>query len=538
MTVDPITLEVVRNNIYSIAEEMRYIMMRTGHAPLIKEAGDLSCALTDASGQIIAQGRDHPIHLGVMAETVKCFIQWIGDTPLASGDVYFTNALTVGGNHLPDVKAIQPILADGRVIAFAIVLVHWPDVGGSSPGSYNPKAREIQQEGLQMPPIRLFTANGADRTFMELILLNVRDRETREADIYGQRAACEVASQRVLDVARRYGADTIVACFKQMQSESEVLMRKAVRDVPDGIYRGEDFMDHDGINDQPIRIAVTITVHGDEMNFDFTGTDPQVEGPVNTTVFVAQSAVYYATKSLLGTSVPANDGCYRPFRVSAPEGCLLNPRAGAPVVGGNHETSRRVVDAIYRALAPALPDRVTAAGNGTGGVVIIAGSKFVFYEAHGGGHGAGNTWDGLTAKQTTLGNIMNTPIEAMEAAFPFLIERYELRSDSFGKGRRRGGLGLRRRIQLREGKATLTTMIERTVVPPYGLAGGEPGHCTRLRLNADTKNEVQLTGKASRTIVAGDAFQIETAGGGGYGPPSERPPELAARDRALGYASE
>jgi N-methylhydantoinase B len=537
MNVDPITLEVIRNNIYSIAEEMRFIMMRTAHAPLIKEAGDLSCALTDAKGQIIAQGRDHPIHLGVMAETVKKFISWIGDEPLAPGDIYFTNALTVGGNHLPDVKAIQPIFAGGRLLGFAIVLVHWPDVGGSSPGSYNPKAREIQQEGLQMPPIRLFTADGPDRTFMELILLNVRDRETREADIYGQRAACTVAVDRVLEVAKRYGDETVAACFKQMQFESEELMRRAIVEVPDGVYNGEDFMDHDGIEDRPIRIAVTITKRGDEMDFDFTGTDPQVEGPINTTIFVAQSAVYYAAKSLLGPGVPANDGCYRPFSVRAPEGCLLNPRAGAPVVGGNHETSRRVVDAIYRALAPALPDRVTAAGHGSGGVVIIAGPKFVFYEAHGGGHGAGKTWDGLTAKQTTLGNIMNTPIEAMEAAFPFLIERYELRNDSHGKGKHRGGLGLRRRIQLREGKATLTTMIERTVVPPYGLFGGEPGHCTRLRLNPGTQKEIFLTGKSSRVIEAGDTFELETAGGGGYGPASERSPQLTARDIELGYVT-
>jgi|SoiMethySBSTD1v2_1073268.scaffolds.fasta_scaffold00054_90 N-methylhydantoinase B len=538
MNVDPITLEVVRNNIYSIAEEMRFIMMRTAHAPLIKEAGDLSCALTDAKGQIVAQGRDHPIHLGVMAETVKHLIRWLGDTPLEPGDIYFTNALTIGGNHLPDVKAVQPIFVNDRLLAFAIVLVHWPDIGGSSPGSYNPKAREIQQEGLQMPPIRLFTAAGPDRTLMELILLNVRDRQTREADIYGQRAACAVAAERVLDVANRYGGDSVAACFMQMQFESEQLMRRAVIEVPDGVYRGEDFMDYDGIEDRPIRIAVTITKRNDEMDFDFTGTDPQVEGPINTTVFVAKSAVYYATKSLLGPGIPANDGCYRPFRVSAPEGCLLNPRAGASVVGGNHETSRRVVDAIYRALAPALADRVTAAGHGSGGVVIIAGPTFVFYEAHGGGHGAGQTWDGLSGKQTTLGNIMNTPIEAMEAAFPFLIERYELRSDSAGRGKHRGGLGLRRSIRLREGKATLTTMIERTLVPPYGLFGGEPGHCTRLRLNPGTKNEVHLAGKASRTIEAGDMFQLETAGGGGYGPAQERPHELAARDRELEYVTE
>ncbi|MBI4504322.1 MAG: hydantoinase B/oxoprolinase family protein [Chloroflexi bacterium] len=535
MDIDPITLEVARNAIYSIAEEMRFIMMRTAHAPLFKEAGDLSCALTDAEGRLVAQGRDHPIHLGVMSSTVKEFLRWMGDTPLAPGDVYFTNALTIGGNHLPDVKAIKPIFVGGQLLAFSVVLAHWPDTGGSVPGSYNTKAREIYQEGLQMPPLRLFTAAGADRTLMELILLNVRGREQREGDIYGQRAACEVAARRVEEVAQRYGADVLRGCFARFLEESELRMRAAVAAVPDGVYHGEDCMDHDGIGGRPYRIAVTVTVRGDVSTFDFGGSDPQAEGPINTTRFVVQSAVYYAAKSLFQPDIPTNDGCYRPFDVLVPEGCLLNPRPGAPVVGGNHETSRRVVDAIYRALAPAVPDRVTAAGHGSGGVVIIAGPSYVFYEAHGGGHGAGATWDGLSARQTTLGNIMNTPVEAMEASFPFVIERYELRPGSAGAGRQRGGLGLRRAIRLLDDRAQLTTMIERTVIAPWGLFGGEPGRCVRIRVNAGRPDEREVSGKANCSLQAGDVLLLETAGGGGYGPPGERSAELEAADRQEGY---
>jgi N-methylhydantoinase B len=535
MSINPVTLEVVRNAITSIAEEMRFNLMRTARAPLLKEAGDLSCALTDAEGRLIAQGRDIPIHLGVMAETVKEFLKWLGDTPLEPGDVYFTNMLTVGGNHLPDVKAIKPIFVDGALLAFAIALAHWPDVGGAVPGSYYTTAREIYQEGLQMPPLRLFTAAGVDRTLLELILLNVRGREEREGDIYGQRAACEIAAGRLVEVTRRYGTATMRACFERFHAEAERLMRQAVAQVPDGVYHGEDWMDDDGITDRPVRIAVTVTIRGDEATFDFTGTDPQTEGPINTTRFIAQSAVYYAAKSLFGPDIPTNDGCYRPLRVIVPEGCLLNPRPGAAVVCGNHETSRRVVDAIYRALAPALPDRVTAACHGSSGVLILGGPGYISYETHGGGHGAGATWDGANATQTTMGNTMNTPIEALEASFPFLIERYGLVPNSGGAGRQRGGLGLRRAIRVLEGPAQLTTVTERTVVPPYGLFGGEPGRCLRVVLNPGTPQERVLRGKTNCTIQAGDVVQIETAGGGGYGPPAERPAELAALDRRLGY---
>ncbi|MBI4505310.1 MAG: hydantoinase B/oxoprolinase family protein [Chloroflexi bacterium] len=535
MDVNPITLEVVRNAVYSIAEEMRYILMRTARAPLLKEAGDLSCALTDAEGRLIAQGRDIPIHLGVMAATVKEFRRWLGDAPLEPGDIYLTNMLTVGGNHLPDVKAIKPIFYDGELLAFAIALAHWPDVGGAVPGSYYTTAREIYQEGIQFPPLRVFSAAGVDRTLLEVILLNVRGREEREGDIYGQRSACEVAAGRLLEVTARYGLATMRACFARFLAEAEQLMRAAVAEVPDGVYQGEDWMDDDGIGNEPVRIAVSVTVRGDEATFDFTGSDPQAEGPVNTTRFIAQSAVFYAAKSLFGPDIPTNDGCYRPFRVVVPEGTLLNPHPGAAVVCGNHETSRRVVDAIYRALAPALPDRVTASCHGSSGVLIVGGPGYISYETHGGGHGAGAAWDGISGTQTTMGNTMNTPMEALEASFPFLIERYSLVPNSGGAGRHRGGLGLCRAIRVLEGPAQLTTVAERTVFQPYGLFGGEPGRRLRVVLNPGTPRERELRGKTNCTMQAGEVIQIETAGGGGYGPPAERDPVLVALDRRLGY---
>ena len=534
MSVDPVTLEVVRNAIYSIAEEMRVIVMRTTRSTLLKEAADLSCALTDAQGHLIAQGRDIPIHLGIMAETVKEFLHWLDDTPLEPGDAYVTNALAVGGNHLPDVKIIKPIFFGGELVAFSVAMAHWPDVGGSVPGSYNTKAREIYEEGLQIPPLRLFSSRGVDRGVLELLLVNMRAREEREGDIYGQRAACEVAARRLEESLARYGVDTVRACFAKFLDESEARMRAGISAVPDGVYHGEDWMDHDGITDRTIRIAAKVTIRGEEAIFDFSGTDPQAEGPINCTSFIVRSSVYYVAKTLFGPDIPPNAGCYRPLQVIVPEGTVLNPHPGAPVVGGNHETSRRVVDAVYLALAEAVPDRVTAAGFGSGGVLIYAGQDYVYFEPNVGGLGAGVEWDGTNGIHTTIGNVMNSPIEALEATFPFRIERYELIPNTGGRGRHRGGLGLRRATRVLEGPGQLATMVERTVVEPYGLFGGEPGRLCRLRLHTDGTTR-ELTGKVNCTISANTIVEIETSGGGGYGPPAERSAELEEEDRRLGY---
>ncbi|MBI3964399.1 MAG: hydantoinase B/oxoprolinase family protein [Chloroflexi bacterium] len=535
--VNPITLEVVRNAIYSIAEEMRLNVMRTSRSPILKEAGDLSCALTDAQGRIIAQGRDIPIHLGVMAFTVQKFLERVPASELRDGDVYFTNQLEVGGNHLPDVKAITPVFFDGEIVAFAINLCHWPDIGGAVPGSYYTTAREIYQEGLQIPPIRVFSAAGTERRVLDLILLNVRGAEEREGDILGQRAANEVAARRLKEVFTRYGRETTLACFSRFLDESEQLMRAAIAEVPAGVYTGDDFLDNDGVVNESRRVAVTITVEGDRATFDFTGTDPQLVGPLNTTYYIACSAVYYATKALFGPAIPINAGCYRPFEILVPKGTLLNPLATAPVVGGNHETSRRAVDAIFKALAPAIPDRIHAGSFGSSGVIIIGGTdprgrQYISYETNGGGLGAGPRSDGESGCQSNMGNTMNTPVEALEASFPFRIESYELVPGTGGRGRFRGGLALQRTVRLLHGTATLTTMCERCVHPMFGLFDGEPGTPAKITLNPGGPDEQPIPGKINREIEAGMVIRIQTGGGGGYGPPVERSPSLLAADAA------
>jgi len=537
--IHPATLEVVRNALYAIAEEMSVVVMRSARSPLLKEAGDLSSALTDAAGRLIAQGRDIPIHLGVMGFTVKEFLKRVPADRLREGDVWFLNLPEVGGNHLPDVKAVRPIFAGGRLVAFAINLAHWADIGGAVPGSYVPWATECYQEGLRIAPIRLFSAEGPDRHAIDLVLANLRGREEREGDLFAQFAANDVAARRLGEIFGRYGPDVVLACFERFQAESEAQMRAALRALPDGAWEGEDWLDDDGVGDRPIRIRVRVEIRGDEATFDFTGTDPQARGPVNTTSFIACSSVYYAMKTLVAPEVPPNDGCYRPLHLHVPPRTVLSADPDRPVVGGNHETSQRVVDAVFKALAPVLPDRVAAGGPTTSGLLLFGargpdGRWAILYEVHGGGEGATASKDGAPAVRVHMSNVMNTPIEVIEGEYPILVEEHALRPGSGGAGARRGGLGFRRAYRILAPEATLTTMLDRRVVPPYGLAGGRDGAPFRIRLNPGP-GEREIRGKETVGLAAGDLVLIETCGGGGYGPSEARPPELGEHDRLEGY---
>jgi N-methylhydantoinase B len=537
--VHPVTLEVVRNALYAIAEEMSVIVMRSARSPLLKEAGDLSSALTDAEGRLIAQGRDIPIHMGVMGFTVKELLKRVPAEALRDGDVWFLNLPEVGGNHLPDVKAVRPVFAEGRLVAFAINLAHWADIGGAVPGSYVPWATEAHQEGLRIAPIRLFSAAGPDREKIEFVLANVRGRAEREGDLFAQFAADDVAARRLGELFAAHGVATVQACFERLQGESEEQMRAAIRALPDGSWQGEDWLDDDGVQAGPIRVRVRVTVAGDEATFDFAGTDPQASGPVNTTRFIACSSVYYAMKALIAPEVPPNDGCYRPLRVIVPPRSVLDPDPDRPVVGGNHETSQRVVDAIFKALAPVLPDRVAAGGPTTSGVLIFGargeeGRWSILYEVHGGGEGATAAKDGASAVRVHMSNVMNTPTEVIEGEYPFLIEQHALRPGSAGAGRRRGGLGQVRAYRVLGDGVTLTTMFERRVIPPWGLLGGEDGAPFRVTLRSNG-GEREVSGKQTLTLRRGDLVLVQTCGGGGYGPPAEREPERTAADRREGY---
>jgi N-methylhydantoinase B len=534
----PVTVEVVRHAVLAIAEEMSLIVMRSARSPLLKEAGDLSSALTDARGRLVAQGKDIPIHLGVMAFTVKEFLKRVPRRELRPGDVYYLNLPEVGGNHLPDVKAIRPVFADGRLVAFAQSLAHWADIGGAVPGSYVPWASEAIQEGLRIAPIKVFDRRGPTRA-LDLLMANLRGREEREGDCRAMYAAVEVAARRLGELFERYGVATVVACFDRFRAESEAQMRAAIRTIPPGVYAGEDWVDDDGHEDRPVPVRVTVTVEGDRAAFDFAGTGAAVRGPVNTTPFVACSAVYYSLKALVAPDVPGNDGCYRPLAVTVPPGSILNPPPDLPVVGGNHETSQRAVDACFKALAPALPERITAGGPTTAGLLIFGarheGRWRILYEVHGGGEGAAAHRDGGSAVRVHMSNVMNTPVEVIETEYPVEVVRQALRPGSGGRGTHRGGLGQVRAYRVLT-ETTLTSMLERRVVPPWGAFGGAAGAPYRITLERDgTTRDVK--GKETVALRANDVVVIETCGGGGYGDPAGRPPGLAARDRQEGYVA-
>ena len=528
--VDPFTLEVIRNALGAIAEEMSLVVMRSARSPLLREAGDLSSALTDPTGELIAQGKDIPMHMGVMCFTVKEFLKRVPAERLAPGDVWFLNLPEIGGNHLPDVKAIRPVFGDGVLRAFAVSLAHWADIGGAVPGSYVTNATDAWQEGLRLPPVRLFSAAGPEREKLDLVLANVRGAAEREGDILAQMAATRTAEQRLDELFSVHGDKMMRRAIAMLHDRAEVQMRAAIGRLPRGVFEGEDWLDDDGITDRPLPIRVRIELKGDSAVFDFSQSGDAAAGPVNTTPFIAAASVYYAMKALVGPDIQPSGGCYRPLEVVTRPGSVLDPGPERPVVGGNHETSQRMVDAIFRALESAVPELLSAGGPTTSGLLLFAGQRAdgdwtTFYETHGGGEGARFDRDGMPVVRVHMSNVMNTPAEVIEAEYPLFVERQELRRGSGGDGRHRGGDGLRRVYRVLAEKMSLTSMFERRRIPPYGLQGGKPGAPFRVRiLTAEERDSersgTELPGKANVWLRRGDRVVIETSGGGGYGAPS------------------
>ncbi len=520
---DPFTVEVIRNALTAIAEEMSLVVMRSARSPLLREAGDLSSALTDAQGGLIAQGRDIPAHLGIMGSTVQEFLKRVPVEQLRPGDVWFLNLPEVGGNHLPDVKAIRPVFAEGAVQAFAVSLAHWADIGGARPGSYVPDARDAWQEGLRIPPLRLFTAQGPDREKLDLVVANVRGPEEREGDILAQMAATRSADERFQELFTTYGAATVQAAIADVHDQSEWEMRAAIRDIPDGEYVGEDFLDNDGIEDRPIGVRVRITIAGDSATFDFTETDDAARGPLNATPFTAAASVFYAMKAIAGPDIQPNAGCARPLKIITRPGSLVNPPYSRPVVGGNHETSQRMVDAIFKAMEAVVPERLSAGGSTTSGLLLFGGTDprtgnwTTLYEVHAGGEGARAERDGEPTARPHMSNVMNTPAEIIEACYPIRIERQALRPGSGGRGQHRGGPGQERHYRIMAPEMAMTTMVERCVVPPYGLQGGEPGKPFEIEVKRRSGELQKIAGKTHVTLFEGDLVIMKTSGGGGYG---------------------
>ncbi|MFQ5655988.1 MAG: hydantoinase B/oxoprolinase family protein [Candidatus Methylomirabilales bacterium] len=520
---DPIKLEVFKNLFASVAEEMGVALCRTGHSPNIKERRDYSCAIFDGGGEMIAQAAHIPVHLGSMSLAVRGAME---GRRVGAGDTIVLNDPYRGGTHLPDVTLISPVFVDegASPLFFAANRAHHADVGGATPGSMT-VATEIYQEGIRIPPVTLVQGGTLNRDVFDLLLANVRTPEEREGDIEAQLAANETGKRRLSEIVARYGAGETRHYMEELKAYAERMTREALRRIPDGRYTFEDYLDDDGVTDEPVRLAVAVSVEGDQAVIDFTGTSRQVAGSVNAVYAVTLAAVFYVFRCLVDFDIPSNAGCMVPLTVIAPEATVLNALPPAAVAGGNVEMSQRIVDVLLGALAKALPDRIPAASAGTMSNLLIGGTdpergrSFAYYETIAGGMGARPTRDGIDAVQTHMTNTRNTPIEALEHAYPLRVLRYEIRRGSGGKGRHRGGDGVRRDIQLLT-DAAVGLLSDRRRFPPYGLSGGESGRSGESIL-ITPKGEEHLGSKFSIQARAGDVISIRTPGGGGYGTPME-----------------
>ena len=520
------SLQVFRHMFSSVAEEMGATMQRTAFSPNIKERRDFSCAVFSAEGDMIAQAAHIPVHLGAMPLAVRAAMDVFERGEMLPGDLVILNDPYLGGTHLPDITTVSPVfVGDGGAnphFGYVATRAHHADVGGLTPGSM-PLATESYQEGLIIPPIKLVNAGVIDDALVDLICRNVRTPDERRGDLASQMAAHRVGERRVAELAERYGVDHLAKMAVELIDYSARLTRARLKVIPDGDYSYEDYLDDDGIDPHPVKISVEITADRGHLTVDFAGTDPAVRGSVNAPIAVTQSAVFYVVRCLIGDDVPGNAGTFEPVDIRIPDGSLLNPRSPHAVAGGNVETSQRVVDVVWGALAGAIPDVAPAASQGTMNNLTLGGhdpfrnKPFAYYETIGGGCGAGPRYDGASGIQVAMTNTWNTPVEAMEFALPLTIERYELRSASGGIGAHRGGEGVQRNIKLLA-PAQVTLLSERRSLRPYGLAGGGPGRPGRNRIRSNGRWR-QLPGKGSVSVQPGDVIAISTPGGGGWGKP-------------------
>jgi N-methylhydantoinase B len=517
--MDPITLEIFRALYTSVAEEMGTSLRRSAFSPNIKERRDYSCAVFDRRARLVAQGDHMPVHLGSMPAAVAAAVS---GCPMAPGDIVALNDPFAGGTHLPDITLVAPIHGPENPLWFYVAArAHHADVGGGTPGSMG-LASDVYGEGLRIPPVRLVRGGRVDDDMRRLILANMRGPEEREGDLSAQIGAMRTGATRLSEIVERYGFELADRYADGLIEYTARRMRACIASIPDGSYSAEDWLDDDGMGGGPVRIAVEVTIAGDRARIDFAGSSEQRPGPVNAVASITLSAVYYVFRTLVDADVPASAGVLEPIEMFAPEGTVVNARLPAAVAGGNVETSQRIVDTLYRALARALPGRVPAASQGTmnnltiGGLDPRTGRQFSYYETVGGGMGARPESDGLDAVHTHMTNSLNTPVEALEYAYPLRVLRYGVRRGSGGTGRHRGGDGIVREVELLA-DARVSILSDRRVRAPYGLAGGAPGATGRNELLRANGERESLPGVCSLDLKVGDRVCIETPGGGGHG---------------------
>jgi N-methylhydantoinase B len=522
---DPVELEIFKSLFHSIAEEMGAALRRTAFSPNIKERRDYSCAVFDGGGEVIAMGDHMPVHLGSMPMSVRAAVEKL---TLGPGDVAILNDPFCGGTHLPDITLVAPVFIkkSARPAFYVASRAHHADVGGTYAGSMG-ICREIYQEGVRIPPIKLIAAGKLQTDVMRLLLNNVRTSEEREGDLNAQIAACHTGAMRLLEIVERYGLARVQRVLMELQEYAEKLMRAFLSRVPHGRYEAEDFLDDDGAGSGPVRIAVALTFHRagagkPVVTVDFTGSSPQVAGSINAVDAITYSACFYVFRCLLQEDVPAAAGLMRPVSMIAPAGTVVNARPPAAVAGGNVETSQRIVDVLLRALAKAMPERVPAGSSGTmnnltiGGIDERTGEPFAYYETIAGGMGARPDRPGVSGVHTHMTNSLNTPAEALEYAYPLRVTQYSLRKGSGGAGKFRGGDGIVRELELLA-DSEVTLLADRRTRGPYGLQGAADGKPGKTEIIHHNGRREAMPGKASVRVKKGTRVRIESPGGGGWG---------------------
>ncbi len=519
-SINPVLLEVFNNRFSSIAEEMGVILQKSSYSVNIKERKDFSCGIFDKEGRLIAQAEHIPVHLGSMPMSVKTAIENID---FYEGDVVILNDPYKGGTHLPDITLISPVFVEGSLEFFVANRAHHSDIGGASAGSM-PVSDSIFQEGIIIPPVKLVEKGKLNQELLKLILNNVRTPYEREGDFKAQIAANKAGISRIKELIKDYGLETVRIYQKAILDYAEKMIRSLISKIPDGTYTFEDFMEDDGLGNKDIKISVELQVKNTDAILDFSKSDPQVKGSINAVYSITLSSVLYVFRALAGKEIPTNDGCFRPIKVITRKGSILDATFPSAVAGGNVETSQRIVDVVLGALSKAIPDIIPAASQGTmnnlaiGGINPETGEPFSYYETIGGGMGASLKGNGESAIQSHMTNTMNTPVEAVEFEYPFLIREYSIRKNSGGNGLYKGGDGISKEIEFLT-DVEITMISERRRLAPYGLFGGESGEVGRnYVIYRNGKKEI-LPSKFHKNLKKGDKIKIETPGGGGYGKP-------------------
>lgn len=546
-TLDAITLSVIEAALQQVCDEMDLAFSRSAFSPIIAEANDRSDGIYSAEdGSLIAQGAGGlPVFVGVMQYSTRTIIEMIAQgrcVPPDQGDIYIVNDPYLGGTHLMDVRFAMPVWRDGRIFCWLSNTGHWPDIGGAVPGGFSASATAVEQEGLRLPPVKLFKKGALDPELYAVITSNIRIAEQRIGDIKAQAAALQVGQDRLFEILDRYGDDTVVEAIGELRRRAALQMRARIAAIADGAYHGVAYVDSDGVVDAPLEIRLTVEKKGDTLTFDFSGSSPPCIGPMNSVLATTHSSVYLAMRHIF-PDVPISAGAFEPLVIRRPEGTFLDAHYPRPVSGCAAEVSQRIAEAVFSAMVKALPDQVTAApagssGNfGLGGFDPERGRPFVLYQLSGGGYGGNADHDGLSNGCSTIGISKSPPVEIMEQTYPILYNHYRLREGSGGAGRQRGGLGLDYEIELLRGEARASFVMDHGRYGPQGALGGADGAVNTVTVFRDGGAHVpkHLSKEQDIPMKAGDRVRVGTPGGGGYGDPRQRAPDKVLRDVELGY---